>query len=672
MGSFFTNVQLFVHGRDEAEMTRLLLKELGAIAEDAGLAPTEPGEEPDRSILIEHGGGILSVFDEATEGQDGETISELASRLARALSAQAMTVTVHDSDVLYLSLWDEKGNALDAYNSRPDFFGKVSAAEKKRVAGDPAKWSAFLREGATPADLSTVWKEKRLFCEETLGKTLDLLGIDRERATVGYDYAQATGRTYERLSFRARVRPAHEMKATGATRFSTMSYAEKTELSRGFPAHITFSAKNEGGASGGMSVVVAGDAIERGLVDITQCQLVIGLPQDGNVVEAPFVQAGSGEGATATASFANVAIPAGSAADLAFGAGIDPRTLVTAMYSANVHANMHGTGGRVGSGTLTIAFIPSSNAGGAVVHKMTIETTEAPRRPLRAPAHSDARVLRPLQLTGTLFLLVMLDRTQKEALPFVRRALASFAPHASTSGNYRLEIFKSEPGERPSSGTAKAQGFFESARFEKLCQQMAAEARVSATCGDNHRDFMARERTFGDGFSFGTSLIRSNNKSDPELPTFGVWLDVTKRSDAEIESARATLHEIADDAMRNEHAVQAIVTRWGWAPSQGLVDTTAYELAIDVQGPCTLRRSWATRFLRGVGAGTLWLGKSLASRIADMPSLAACAEVDTGLADVVKITIKGDGDLDRVERALSNMLPTQEDYRRALHAEYGR
>jgi hypothetical protein len=147
-----------------------------------------------------------------------------------------MTVTVHDSDVLVLTLVDVEGDLVDTYNSHPSFFGKVSAAEKKRVAGDPSKWTAFLRKGATTDDLASVWKEQKLFCEDTLVKTLDLFGIEGARATVGFNYARGTGRAYEKLAFRAQVRPAHETKAEGAPRLATMAYSQNMELSSGFPA----------------------------------------------------------------------------------------------------------------------------------------------------------------------------------------------------------------------------------------------------------------------------------------------------------------------------------------------------------------------------------------------------------------------------------------------------
>jgi hypothetical protein len=670
MGAFFTNVQLLVRGQDERAKKILLLKELYALAEDADLTEAAPGEEPDRSILIESGGGILSVFDEATEGQNGEVMFELASRLARALSAQAMTVTVHDSDVLLLTLVDAEGDLVDTYNSYPSLFGKVSAAEKKRVAGDPSKWVAFLREGATTKDLASTWKEEKNFCEDTLLKTLGLFGIERERATVGFRYAskseKRTGRVYEKLEFRARVRPAHETKAEGATRLTTMGYAQKMELSCGFAAHITFSARNEGGTSKGLSVVVGGDAIARGLVELERCQIVIGPPAQGNFVAVPFQKFST----SMIASFPDAVLPAGSAAQIGFEPGMDPRKMVDAMYASNVHANIHGKGGKAGEGTLSITFIPLAHEEGAVSHEMTIATTTAPRRPLRAPAESHAHVLRPLQLDGTLFLLVMLDQPQKKAMPFVKRALASFAPHTSSEGKYELAIFKSKPDERPSTGSVKAKGFFESARFAKLCDQMVDEALVSATRGDNHVDFTSRERTFGDGFAFGTSIIPDRDKKDPELPTLGLWLDVTSRSDAEIERARAMLHAIADDAMKSEVGVQAIVARWGWAPSS--LDTTAYELATDVHGQCTLRRSWATRFLRGVATGTMWLGKDLAAHVRDLDALRSCATVDTSIADVVKVTIAREEDLDRAENALAELLPSGEDYQRGIDAKYGR
>ncbi|HEY3357475.1 MAG TPA: hypothetical protein VGQ83_29765 [Polyangia bacterium] len=100
--------------------------------------------------------------------------------------------------------------------------------------------------------------------------------------------------------------------------------------------------------------------------------------------------------------------------------------------------------------------------------------------------------------------------------------------------------------------------------------------------------------------------------------------------------------------------VQALVTRWDWAPGASL-DGTPYEWACGVHGQCTLRRDWLTRYVRGVGVGTLWLGPALVARLAGLEPLRAAAPVMPHAGGVrVEVTR---ATIDAVEAALEPLLP---------------
>ena len=85
------------------------------------------------------------VFDEQSDEQNLEYISELATRLSREFSCSVLAVLNHDDDILWYRLY-ENGEMSDEYDSSPGYFDP--AAEPSPPAGGNAQrlCSAF---GAT-------------------------------------------------------------------------------------------------------------------------------------------------------------------------------------------------------------------------------------------------------------------------------------------------------------------------------------------------------------------------------------------------------------------------------------------------------------------------------------------------------------------------------------------
>ena len=72
--------------------------------------------------MIGPAGRWISVYDEAPESQDESTLREVAEHLSATLEHAVITVLVHDSDVLRLSLF-EPGGLRAEYDSNPEFSG---------------------------------------------------------------------------------------------------------------------------------------------------------------------------------------------------------------------------------------------------------------------------------------------------------------------------------------------------------------------------------------------------------------------------------------------------------------------------------------------------------------------------------------------------------------------
>jgi hypothetical protein len=75
-----------------------------------------------RSAIVspEHNGCVVA-YDEKSESQDFEIITELGSRLSLSLGAPVLATVVHDDDILYFQLY-QNGEITDDYDSSPGYF----------------------------------------------------------------------------------------------------------------------------------------------------------------------------------------------------------------------------------------------------------------------------------------------------------------------------------------------------------------------------------------------------------------------------------------------------------------------------------------------------------------------------------------------------------------------
>jgi len=316
MGSTFVNIQ--VHARDPE--TRARLDGVGAclrrVLREDGFLPVEAEQAIDRSILVATGPNWIGVYDELCDEQRQDVAQRLASELSRQLETDVVTILVHDSDVLWLELFGS-GTLLDGFNNNPDYFGKVSSDERKSVLGRPEQWSAVLAPGTPSAALRAIWRKRKLFAEDTLQETAALLGLDANQARVGFRYLQQgdaeLGDTpLIRLDFRHAVRPAHEIRTEGPPRFEFYSSSAKNVATVGCARQFAAcSVRNMGGAGRGLSVVLSGAALDRGLLSISSVQLAASLGEQRTALSSRTESELRGEQRVSVASFPDVEIAAG-------------------------------------------------------------------------------------------------------------------------------------------------------------------------------------------------------------------------------------------------------------------------------------------------------------------------------------------------------------------------
>jgi hypothetical protein len=99
MGNFYTNYTL--RGPDQQAVATVL----------AGRS----------AIVTPSQDGCVVVFDEESDGQHDEVISELASRLSGRFNCPLLAVLNHDDDILWYQLY-LSGELVDEYNSVPGYF----------------------------------------------------------------------------------------------------------------------------------------------------------------------------------------------------------------------------------------------------------------------------------------------------------------------------------------------------------------------------------------------------------------------------------------------------------------------------------------------------------------------------------------------------------------------
>ena len=129
MGSFYTNFTL--RGPSQQAVAALL----------AGRS----------AIVTPEQNGYVVVYDEESDDQNHEVISELASQLSQAFRCPLLAVLNHDDDILWYQFYI-KGELIDEYDSSPGYFDPSADEPDPPAGGDAQKLcNAFEASAVTKA-----------------------------------------------------------------------------------------------------------------------------------------------------------------------------------------------------------------------------------------------------------------------------------------------------------------------------------------------------------------------------------------------------------------------------------------------------------------------------------------------------------------------------------------
>jgi len=177
MGAFLTNCN--VRTADTAKCAKVLQSSIGM-----------------RALITDSKNGWITVYDEECESQDINILRRLAKKLSAELKTVAIGILVHDSDIFQYLVY-EKGELVDQFDSKPDYFGPVSDEQKNEWRGDFGKLLPYATKGTTLSDFKRASKKQCVVEEERVGEFSKLLGIDPSRAQTGFKYTQKTQHSFK-------------------------------------------------------------------------------------------------------------------------------------------------------------------------------------------------------------------------------------------------------------------------------------------------------------------------------------------------------------------------------------------------------------------------------------------------------------------------------------------
>ncbi|HXK18277.1 MAG TPA: hypothetical protein VNG33_10770 [Polyangiaceae bacterium] len=652
MGAFFTNVQVRVGQPAKREAVADVLR---GLMSKQGFIEVAGEQDAERSVVIgpAREGGWLAVYDEGTESQGHEALTNLALGLSAELGT-ALGVLVHDSDVLQLWLAKD-GRLLDAFDSDPDYFDETPRKRKKRTTGKPRAWRYLLAQEGDDERLAQLWRTHagQRAAETVLDGTGKLLGLHTADLTTGFRYLQKSGHLAEeqpqRLHFRLSERPAYERKLVGPPAFTKVSFNESLEWSLGDPLVFRASVHSMGGASRGLVLTCSGTAVEGRLFEPSRVRAYVRGNVDVTGSEAPWQVIAGEPQLGLVARFPELVIPAGLVDPYAGFRipGLEARAH-EALAAMTIELVVEGQCQQEGSGEVQIVVAPIENpvAGQARI-TTALQVTPRLRRPLRYSERwaGEGDELRDMADPKTLFALIPVG-DQAEHVAAITRAIRSWLEALKTLDAKTYEVAcLGEAAPRVRRPKVKAGAAAWGWLDEAIGHGNAVEAlTVVGGLGperDDDDELLAAGFVPMAGFELYSALFSG------EEPGSDVSL-LTLYCAAELDRFEPALKAIVDELFESCKAPQAALGRWRSEPRGNHIP---YERVTGLYE--TTGSSWVTRYLKAV-TPMLWLGADLLAHI-DVAALSRCA-VLTPLSGGQRVELREDSDLDALEQVLAPLL----------------
>lgn len=370
MGSFFTNIQMHINQMIANEQREQLIEALRIHMKSLSYVEVRDDRTRERTILVgpitEH--PWIAVYDQSTEGQDRTRLDAVATYLSGALNDKAVSILVHDGDLLELSFF-LAGNQIGEITNWPDYFSGASKPSSPFEENDSHLhfWQDVFVEGATEEDFRNAWTVQNHFelGDAILTRLAPLVKWHSDLCKLGYNsipepvLLQCTALHFHHEDF---LRSQPDMSAP-----PTLAHEGGTDspliTKVGDTVQILGISNNTGGTSRGVTVVVWGEALDTGLVMLTRVTLLRGPEDSKQLTEAEFAAVPAETGVIYTAEMMDVELFAGfsdvaaafAAADGEYDAGI--KLWLTARLEAHVDCIAM----KPGIADIHIGFVPQAN-----------------------------------------------------------------------------------------------------------------------------------------------------------------------------------------------------------------------------------------------------------------------------------------------------------------------
>ena len=278
MGSFFTNVHVWVPAEKRAEAVQEVRATIEEAAKTDGFLPASANDVVDRTVLIAETSSPnwIVVYDQSSDAMDVRALETLGRATSR--DGFAVTALVHDSDDLLLTLFKD-GVRKDRITFTPS--GDVPKVKF-------AAWKALLGAEKTK-QFERALSEPATFAEEPMETLADLLGWDANYAFLGYGYRdELPSPAAETLSFTLPDENRFYTFDSGPPVLESFLERTKTTLVRGLALEalgcgVTF--RNVGGASRGLTALIEYSPAVEEYFDVRGIRVGAGAP--GHEVTEP-------------------------------------------------------------------------------------------------------------------------------------------------------------------------------------------------------------------------------------------------------------------------------------------------------------------------------------------------------------------------------------------------
>jgi hypothetical protein len=686
MGAFFTNVQLFTSSFEKKEMHAKTIKILRKYIGSLGFFETKGSDNPDLTVAVSPitAKPWISVFDQGTEDQDTKKILTLLKVLTKDLSCTGVGITVHDSDVLSLILY-EKGKLLDSFNSNPLYFGEeISEKEIEKEKGHAEKWRKIIGNGYTTKNLKELFtKERAIFVEDDLySGYAGIFNWNKEFCTVGYNYLKNIDtRGFSRLKFSLKDKVKLQVKSTGGPIFKNHSHNINMMGVAKFDFNFHFSVYNQGGETKGVRIVLWGPCVEKNMLDDQnlRAEIWMGAIKDDSKLKTDkiFFSSRSRSGKKLLiAEFSDFKVTAGFKQDPY---SYDYGQMIAQMdkfYATHVNIKLKGLYAHPGNEKLYIGCVPLENPGkGSTSITIPVDIIDAPPLPLPYVKTKDNNesygiqmALRQWAIKRTLFAMAIISDLNDDLIELVQTAAEEWfgfmqnhyqgtSPYFFSQSRQKDKFKNCQIPFKEKYGSKEWDILKEAIKNKDniILELPSYEADVSGTDDFN-------EKLHNSGFLLSNETITKafSGSSTPEAKHICFWMDMKAFPKNKEGQTVKLLEGFMEKIMDFPGSLQAFITTWDFSPKSYDLVATPYETVCGMKATGqTCHLSWCSSFLRMV-AGRMWIGKPFMEKLSTFADLKQCAEISEK-NQCLKIILKSQNTLSDLEKCFQAILPAPEN-----------